>query len=203
MGNGTRKSTESAEGGRRLALVRAQDARLARRRAISGTLHEVFLKVGGLKGALEVCSLAYDSDEKLALMIDIYQGASQAEQKEMLLEDLCRSVGLKPGEFLARYAKLAWEIGRPLAEVVATVSTPAIAQAAVESALGAEVPGFKDREALLRRAGIFPERSPLVNVSQQQALVVQQGRELPSFEKAIGSLDVEGELVDEVDSGQE
>jgi hypothetical protein len=200
MGNGTRKPEEGSPRGGRLALVKAQEARLARRRAISGTLHEVFLKVGGLRGALEVCSLAYDTDEKLALMIDLYQAASAREQKEMLLEDLCRSAGLRPGEFLGRYARLAWEIGRPLAEVVATLSTPAITQAAVDSALGAEVPGFKDREALLRRAGIFPEKAALVNVSQQQALVVQASGELPSFEKAIGAMDVEGELLDEVDS---
>lgn len=128
---------------------------------------------------MDLALLAYGQDAELTAIADIWYELSPSQQAEIQLEELCGMVKLHPADFIGRIASWSWRMGRPLTDLMLALKAPELTERALQFAM--EEKGFKDREAILRRMGVYPDKSPLVQVSQSQQ-VVNQGPQLTRFE---------------------
>lgn len=173
-----------------------------RKSASSPKLREVFSKLGGIKGAIDLARNAAHENPQMETLVTIWDDLLPEERKGLEIEELCGMANIRSGDFIGILAKTAWEINRPLADFVVAMSVPKLAQVSVDMALDGEK-GFKDREALLRKAGIHPDKQSLVQVNQNNQTLVQTTNALPSFEADAHRFDkllngaVEGEIIDE------
>jgi hypothetical protein len=189
------------------------EGHLAKSRIPSGTLAGVFHKLGGNQAAMDMCLMAADEDIELAKMYNIWSEMSRDARINCSLEELCRVVGLAPHDFIGRIATVAYKRGRAMADLMIGLKVADLTGKALESALEGENANisFKDREALLRKMGVYPDKQPLVTVQQNNQTNINQST-LPAFESQADSIDralqaheakrkalpafVEGEVVD-------
>lgn len=121
------------------------------------TLDFAFKKVGGREAAINLAKLCSASDDRMARVVELYEGLSKSSQRapNKLLERLCVEAGVDPSEFLGRCAAAAHKHQLGAAALLASGSLQEIVEMGTEMAK--QPGGFKDRELIYEHMAFLPQ----------------------------------------------
>ena len=131
---------------------------------------ETMVRVAGMLAA---------SNEKLAKIVEIWDGLCTSKKKQTTLDQLCKMVDMQVWEFIGTAGAEAARIGIETARMLVGMAQPQLIQKAIEFGMTPE--GFKDRQLVLQAGGIAPSPKG-INIALQQNNQQVSGSQLPDFE---------------------
>jgi len=131
---------------------------------------ETMVRVAGMLAA---------SNEKLAKIVEIWDGLCTSKKKQTTLDQLCKMVDMQVWEFIGTAGAEAARIGIETARMLVGMAQPQLIQKAIEFGMTPE--GFKDRQLVLQAGGIAPSPKG-INIALSQTTQQVSGSTLPDFE---------------------
>jgi hypothetical protein len=143
---------------------------------------------------MEMAKLAPQIEPELACILDDWDGMTPSAKRLTRIETLCAAHQIDPIHFFSVVNEAAMKFRDNALLMIASMSSPALLEKSVE--YGMEKEGFKDRQAILQHAGIFPSpqgtRINILNQNSAKAAAQSEAnvdRGLPSFERSISDLE--------------
>ncbi len=147
------------------------------------TLAFAFRSCGGKETAINGARLV--EDQRFEKIVWAFDNASPADQKSVVLEDLCKAADVSPDEFMGAVMSAMWKRSVDIGKLTAMVAHPQIVEATIQAAQGPF--GMPDRKMLLDHAGFLPKATgQTINVgvdARTAVSVVTETKGLPSFEE--------------------
>lgn len=103
---------------------------------------------GGSKGFMETARLATHLDTRLKRIVGTWEALSPRRRAHTWLEDLCRDVGIDPGEFLALVTRALYDFNRSISGILTAEALPEVTSAGIARACTPR--GLADRRMFLR-----------------------------------------------------
>lgn len=148
---------------------------------------------GGRQTFLEMIQrLAYNGDSDAQAIMQIYDDLSTVQRERIDLDTLVFAAGVLPNRIMGKIVDETMQVGRDVAEMVASTTLPALMARTNESAMRidgdhAEI-ALKDRHALLGHQKMIPVpkgASVHVHAHAQAAAAAQAQPSVPTFAESI------------------
>lgn len=143
---------------------------------------------------MEIAKLAPQIEPELAVVLEDWESLSTSGKLRSCIEDLCSARNIDPWHFFSVVNEAAMKFRENATLMIASMNAPGLLEKSVE--YGMQKDGFKDRQAVLQSAGVFPSpqgtRISILNQNSARAAAQSDAnveRGLPSFERSI--LDME------------
>jgi hypothetical protein len=143
---------------------------------------------------MELARLAPQIEPELAVLIEEWDRLTPTGKRTNRIEDLCAAHQIDPCHFFSVVNEAAMRFRDNATLMLSSMHAPALLEKSIE--FGMEKDGFKDRQAVLQGAGVFPSpqgtRINILNNNSAKAAAqaeanVQRG--LPSFEASMSDLE--------------
>jgi hypothetical protein len=151
---------------------------------------------GGKASFMALAELAPQIEPELAVIIEDWQKLSTHGKRVTKVEDLCAARQIDPFHFLAVVNEAAMKFRDNALLLIASMNAPILLEKSAQ--YGMQKDGFKDRQAILQHAGIFPSpQGTRINIlNQNSAKAASQSeanvdRGLPTFERSISEMEDE------------
>jgi len=109
---------------------------------------------GGVENTIDLARLS--ENEEVQEVACRWYALPRKDRKNTSLDELCKAAGVDPGKFLGVVVATAYELGIDVGGVMAAIAnldtTPVHMDRVVKRG------GFRDRERILRSAGVYPRR---------------------------------------------
>lgn len=158
---------------------------------VSAVLAAAIRKVpGGKITLLAYAAVLADEDKRFDYMLSYFNQLTQAEKRQVRVDDLCAVAGIPPGEFLGKVTQVAFEQNMDLSNLIAAVSQPEVVEYTIQQAQTPE--GQKDRELLMKHSGFLPQAKgteiQILNQIAARANVSESAASLPTHEDDVVDL---------------
>jgi hypothetical protein len=143
---------------------------------------------------MELARLSPQIEPGLAVIVEDWDKLHPTRRKQINIEELCAAHDVDPIHFISIVAEAAMRFKDNATLMISSMHSPALLEKSIQ--FGMKKDGWKDRQAVLQGAGVFPSpqgtRISILNQNSAKAAAaaeVNVERGLPTFERSIADME--------------